>query len=83
MSRLVFTRRSLKDLRKLESTDARRIVEGLERFASDAAGDVKKLKDVDPPEWRLRVGHYRARFRYEPDTNRLVVLRVLPRDKAY
>jgi len=25
-------------------------------------GDVKRLQDIEPPEFRLRVGDYRARF---------------------
>jgi mRNA-degrading endonuclease RelE of RelBE toxin-antitoxin system len=27
-----------------------------------AAGNVKKLQGIDPPEFRLRVGDYRVRF---------------------
>jgi mRNA-degrading endonuclease RelE of RelBE toxin-antitoxin system len=44
---------------------------------------VKRLTDVTPPEWRLRVGGWRVRFTYLPPENVLMVLRVLPRGKAY
>jgi mRNA-degrading endonuclease RelE of RelBE toxin-antitoxin system len=34
-------------------------------------------------EWRLRVGTWRVRFAFDPQTHTIVVLRVLPRDRAY
>jgi mRNA-degrading endonuclease RelE of RelBE toxin-antitoxin system len=36
-----------------------------------------------PPEYRLRVGPWRVRFRVDRKAGALVVLRVLPRGKAY
>jgi hypothetical protein len=45
------------------------------------AGDVRRLTDTSPSEFRLRVGPWRLRFHRAADT--LVVLRILPRDKAY
>jgi mRNA-degrading endonuclease RelE of RelBE toxin-antitoxin system len=53
------------------------------RLADARLGRVVKLTDVDPPEWRLRIGDHRAFFRYVPEANEVVVLRVLPRDRAY
>jgi mRNA-degrading endonuclease RelE of RelBE toxin-antitoxin system len=34
-------------------------------------------------EWRLRVGDWRDRFQYDTETMTIVVLRVLPRGRAY
>jgi hypothetical protein len=34
----------------------------LARFLTTGEGDVKRLTDVDPPEFRLRLGDYRLRF---------------------
>jgi hypothetical protein len=34
----------------------------LERYAETEQGDVRKLTDVEPPEWRLRVGDWRVLF---------------------
>jgi mRNA-degrading endonuclease RelE of RelBE toxin-antitoxin system len=42
---------------------------------------VKKLQDIDPPEYRLRVGDYRVRFELQKETMR--VLRVRNRREAY
>jgi mRNA-degrading endonuclease RelE of RelBE toxin-antitoxin system len=82
---LVWTSRSLKDLRKIDGQIRSRIVAAVERYANSGAGDVLQLTAIDPPEYRLRVGDWRVRFRREPAQNALVilVLRVLPRDKAY
>ena len=60
---------------------ARRVKQSVERFAETGAGDVKRLKDIDPPEFRLRVGDYRVRFHQENDTVR--ILRVRNRREAY
>jgi len=46
-------------------------------------GDVARLQNVSPPEWRLRVGEVRVRFAFVYEDGLLVVLRVLPRGKAY
>jgi mRNA-degrading endonuclease RelE of RelBE toxin-antitoxin system len=50
-------------------------------FAGTGAGDVKKLRGISPPEYRLRVGDYRIRFDMEGEAIR--VLRVRNRREAY
>ena len=81
--RLVWTPQSLRDLRKLDVKPRQRILEALERFAATGIGDVKRLQGLDPPEWRLRVGRWRIRFRQSPESSSVEILRVLGRDKAY
>lgn len=78
-----WTPRALKDLRKRDPQIRRRVVEAVNRFAGSGSGDVLQLTGIQPPEWRLRVGDWRVRFRKEPSASVLVLLRVLPRDKAY
>ena len=80
---IVWTPRALKDARKLDPQIRERIVSAVERFASTGTGDVLQLEDVHPPEWRLRVGDWRVRFQKDPAGPSLLILRVLPRDKAY
>jgi mRNA-degrading endonuclease RelE of RelBE toxin-antitoxin system len=80
---IVWTPRALKDSRKLDSQVRVRVVSAIERFAATGSGDVLQLEDVHPPEWRLRVGDWRVRFQKEPGGPLLLILRVLPRDKAY
>ena len=55
----------------------------LEKLADTNEGDVVRLQDVSPPEWRLRVGEVRVRFAFGYEDEAIVVLRVLPRGKAY
>ena len=81
--KLVWTRPALRDMKKLGPERARRIREGLVRLAETGHGDVVKLTDVDPPEWRLRVGDHRVFFRFLPEANEVAVLRVRSRDQAY
>lgn len=79
--RLNWTRPASKDLAKIGADNARRVRAGIARFAETGHGDVRKLTDSNPPEYRLRVGEYRVLF--QPQHDAIVVLRVLPRDKAY
>ncbi len=58
------------------------ILVAIHRFAENASGDVKKLQGIDPPEFRLRVGDYRVRFR-ETEENVLSVEAVKDRKDAY
>jgi len=81
--RVEWTPRALKDLRKLDPQTQARIVSAVDRYAETGIGDVVRLTDVHPPEWRLRVGDWRVRFYMDPARAVLVILRVLPRDKAY
>lgn len=55
----------------------------LDQLAETERGDITRLKNIKPPEWRLRVGEIRVRFAYIQDDDVILVLRVLPRGKAY
>jgi len=46
-------------------------------------GDIKRLAGITPPQWRLRVGDWRVRFNRDPETRTILILRVLPRSRAY
>jgi mRNA-degrading endonuclease RelE of RelBE toxin-antitoxin system len=49
--------------KKIAWTDeAKADVRAIAHFVATGEGDVKRLQDVDPPEYRLRVGDYRVRF---------------------
>lgn len=70
-----------RDLRRLDPPVQRRIVEGLDRFVVDPhAADIRKLNAI---EWRLRIGDWRVRFAFDDEQRIIVVLRVLPRGRAY
>lgn len=57
------------------------MLDALDRFASAPRdGDIRKL---DSLQWRLRVGDWRVRFSFDEENQVIVVLRVLPRGRAY
>lgn len=76
-----WTETALADMADLGKGIARRVKQGVERFAETGAGNVKRLQDIDPPEFRLRVGDYRVRFHQDKETMR--ILRVRNRREAY
>lgn len=69
------------DLRAIDRITALQILHGLDRFTATGEGDVKRLQNIDPPEFRLRVGNYRVRFSDLGDS--LVILTVKHRREAY
>ena len=81
--RIEWQPRALKDLGRLDRGAQKRVLDALERLATTGEGDIRRLVDVDPPEYRLRVGDWRIRLMLDPQAGVLAVLRVLRRDKAY
>ena len=68
-------------LRAIDQPTALRILHALAGFAATGEGDVKRLQDIEPPEFRLRVGDYRLRFHDDGQT--LYVTAVKHRREAY
>jgi mRNA interferase RelE/StbE len=79
---VVLTASAQWDLRRLDRPVATRILDALARLADTGQGDVTRLQGVSD-EWRLRVGDWRVRFRYDHTTRTLVVLCILARGQAY
>jgi mRNA interferase RelE/StbE len=79
---VVLTASAQRDLRRLDRPVATRTLDALARLADTGQGDVTRLQGVSD-EWRLRMGDWRVRFRYDLTTRTLVVLRILPRGQAY
>jgi mRNA interferase RelE/StbE len=79
--KIVFREQAKSDLRSIDRVTAMHILQALDRLSASNEGDVKRLQDVEPPEFRLRVGDYRLRYCIEDDT--IVVLAVKHRSKAY
>ncbi len=80
---LVFTTQSARDVKRLDPPVRRRVLAGLERLVADVPhGDVKALSGR-PGQFRLRVSDWRVLYRLDVEARQLVVLRVLPRGRAY
>ena len=71
-----------KDMGRLDPPAARRVIAALDRLlARDQSIDLRRLQGSD--EWRLRVGDWRVRLRLDFDARTVIVVRVLPRGRAY
>lgn len=81
--RVELTPAARRDLRRLDPPVRQRIIAALDALVSESLmGDVKRLTG-QPPEWRLRVGDWRVRFTRDASARAVIVLRVLPRGRAY
>ncbi|MBC7543618.1 MAG: type II toxin-antitoxin system RelE/ParE family toxin [Candidatus Sericytochromatia bacterium] len=80
---LSYSPSATRDLRKLGSETACRIMGALDALAATGNGHLKKLKGVHPPEWRLRVGDYRAGLALDNQTQTIEVLYARHRREAY
>jgi mRNA interferase RelE/StbE len=80
---IIWTRPALHDLRRLDRQVEERVRAAVRRLAETEHGDVTRLQGEEPPQWRLRVGDWRVRFRFDTTTSTMHVLRVQPRGRAY
>jgi mRNA-degrading endonuclease RelE of RelBE toxin-antitoxin system len=79
--KIAWTDQAKADMRAIDRQTALRILHGLARFIQTEEGDIKRLQDIDPPEFRLRAGDYRVRFCDRGDT--IEILAVKHRREAY
>lgn len=79
--KIAWTEPAKANLRAIEQPTALRILRSLARYLATGEGDVQRLQDIEPPEFRLRVGDYRVRFHDLGDS--IVVLAVKHRREVY
>lgn len=79
--KVVWSDRARSNLRAIEQAAALRILHALARMLATGDGDVKRLREIEPPEFRLRVGDYRVRFRDFDES--IEILSVKHRREAY
>jgi mRNA interferase RelE/StbE len=81
--RVVLTPTAQRDLRRLDPPIHQRVNSALRVLAVDPrrAGQLRKLTGA--PEWRLRVGDWRALILLDETQRVIQVTRVLPRGRAY
>jgi len=82
--RVQLTAAAGRDIKRLDPPVQARILAALDGLAAQPpAGDIKRLTGQQPPQWRLRVGDWRVRFNRDPAARTVLILRVLPRGRAY
>lgn len=79
--KVIWSGQSKADLRSIEQATALRILHALARLLATGEGDVERLRNIEPPEFRLRIGDYRVRFHDQGDT--VEILAVKHRREAY
>jgi mRNA interferase RelE/StbE len=68
-----WTERALREAERLDRRARERVVAAVEWFAETEHGDIKRHRGVEPPAWRLRVGHYRVVFEFVQATGEVRV----------
>lgn len=81
--RVELTRTAQRDLRRLDAQVRRRVRDALEAFAQDPRASTNLRKLTGRPETRLRVGDWRLLLTLDAGTRVIVVMRILPRGRAY
>lgn len=81
--RVQLTRTAQRDLRRLDRPVRKRVEVALRALAQEPqrAGALRKLTGA--PEWRLRIGDWRALVLLDAQARVVHVTRVLPRGRAY
>jgi mRNA-degrading endonuclease RelE of RelBE toxin-antitoxin system len=79
--KVAWTDQAKADLRAIDQVNALHILRSVARYLATRQGDVTRLQNVEPPEFRLRVGDYRVRFHDLEDS--ILVLAVKHRREAY
>jgi mRNA-degrading endonuclease RelE of RelBE toxin-antitoxin system len=79
----IWAPRALKELARLDRAEQHRVRQAVEAFASESKGDVLRLQNITPPEYRLRIGKWRVRFQLDHERRTMQILHVLRRDEAY
>lgn len=72
---VVWTDQAKAQLRAIDQPTALRILHALACYLETGEGDVKRLQNIEPPEFRLRVGDYRVRFHANGDIIRVTAVK--------
>ncbi len=72
---VVWSERAKAQLRAIDQATALRILHALARYLETGEGDIKRLENIEPPEFRLRVGDYRVRFYEHGDSVRITAVK--------
>jgi len=75
------------DLDKVDKHYATQIADALERHlgynpTKVSKSRIKRLRGIDDPDYRLRIGNYRAFYNVEEEEFRIDVLRIMHKDET-
>jgi mRNA interferase RelE/StbE len=73
--KVIWREQAKAQLRAIDQPTALRILHALAHYLETGEGDVKRLQNIEPPEFRLRVGDYRVRFHDQGDTIRITAVK--------
>ena len=79
--KIVFTKRAMRDISKLEPEIKEKIGDALKRYGEDPLNHAMKMVDPSLGSYRFRIGDYRVIFDIEGDE--IIVLRVGHRKEIY
>jgi mRNA interferase RelE/StbE len=79
--KIVFTKRAMRDISKLEPKVKEKIGDALKRYGKDPLNYARKMIDPSLGSYRFRIGDYRVIFDIEGDE--IVALRVGHRKEIY
>ncbi len=78
---VIWTKKSKKDLKLFEKSVCERIIDKIELLGKEDFVFLEKIKNC--PDYKFRVGKYRAIIKKFPATKKLFVLRVMHRKNVY
>lgn len=83
--KILFSSSAEKSLVKMEKNTAKRILDSLEKLRTNPFEHphIKKMKGIEDPIYRLRVGDYRVIYEMKNDELIIYVIRVGPRGDIY
>lgn len=81
MYKILFTDRSKKDLKSLDISTQKRIVDKLKEYSSDPLHFSRKLQNSSIGTYRFRIGDYRISFDIKKDE--VIILRIMHRKDIY
>lgn len=79
--KIVFTKRAMRDISKLEPEIKEKLGDALRRYGKDPLNYARKMVDPSLGNYRFRIGDYRVIFDIEGDE--IIVLRVGHRKEIY
>jgi len=79
--KIVFTKRAMRDISKLEPEIKEKLGDALRRYGEDPLNYARKMVDPSLGNYRFRIGDYRVIFDIEGDE--IIVLRVGHRKEIY